>query len=390
MISKLINIKDDANSTHTIINIFGMKLKFAKKVIPTVKLKENGKKNILLISHELSHTGAPMMLLEIAKMLKDEYNIFVWSPSGGNLCEYFSNIGIQPSILGKIIRKKENIYASLMKKFDLVIVNTVVNDFFAQICSKYQIPFIWYIHEAKLAQTILPNQDLLKEELKNAEGHILTVSEYAQKFFQTEYNVQTEIIKNFAEDKYTANEFKIDDKIKFLYIGSIYPPKGVEYLCQAFVELEEKYKDKIELDIIGDFSDREYKERVEKICANTKIINFKGSYPMEKCIEEYKKSNVIIVPSVDESSSKVVLEACMQSRPVVVTENVGAKYMVTPETGWIVKTASVDDIKRCVIEILNNPEKLKDMGMKARKLYLKTATIDIYKHNLFNIIKRYL
>lgn len=72
------------------------------------------------------------------------------------------------------------------------------------------------------------------------------------------------------------------------------------------------------------------------------------------------------------------------------TENVGAKYMVTPETGWIVKTASVDDIKRCVIEILNNPEKLKDMGMKARKLYLKTATIDIYKHNLFNIIKRYL
>lgn len=69
---------------------------------------------------------------------------------------------------------------------------------------------------------------------------------------------------------------------------------------------------------------------------------------------------------------------------------VGAKYMVTPDSGWVVKTASVDALKRCIIQILNDTEKIKEMGIKARELYLKTSTKSIYKQNLLAYIKRYL
>lgn len=53
----------------------------------------------------------------------------------------------------------------------------------------------------------------------------------------------------------------------------------------------------------------------------------------------------MVVPSRDESCSLVALEGAMMSKPLILTENIGAKYILDENSGWLVKTGSVDSLK---------------------------------------------
>ena len=92
------------------------------------------------------------------------------------------------------------------------------------------------------------------------------------------------------------------------------------------------------------------------------------------------------MPSLDESCSRIVLESMMLGKPVVITENVGAKYMVNENTGWIVKTGNVESLRNCIEDIIAHPECLHEKGKAAREMYLKTSTLQIYEQNLLKII----
>ena len=60
----------------------------------------NNSKNILLITHELSRTGAPIVVLDTAKVLvKNNYFVTVISLKDGPLMEEFINIGVPVIIM---------------------------------------------------------------------------------------------------------------------------------------------------------------------------------------------------------------------------------------------------------------------------------------------------
>ncbi len=104
----------------------------------------------------------------------------------------------------------------------------------------------------------------------------------------------------------------------------------------------------------------------------------------------FENTDIFLVPSIDEACSRVVLEAMMMACPVVISENVGAKYMVNDNTGWVVKTSDVESLKICIENILKNPEKIQTMKRYARQMYLSTSTEEIYKKNIYSIIEKNL
>ena len=76
-----------------------------------------------------------------------------------------------------------------------------------------------------------------------------------------------------------------------------------------------------------------------------------------------------MIPSLDESCSLVVLEGAMMGKPLVVSENVGAKYLVDESNGWIVKTGDIESLIEAFTSIIKNPSQLSSMGKASRKKY---------------------
>lgn len=346
-------------------------------------------KNILLISHNLYYEGAPISLFLIAKILKNNnFNVEVLSPIDGDLHKKYLDFGIPVKIMPNFENKKSK-FINHCKKFDLIIANTILTykavDFIKNIK-----PVIWFIREAENIKDYCMSRQGLSKSIRSCKS-IYAVSEYAKKIIDKEFKQDVSVMHNFCEDLLCGKNVINDNKISFSYVGTMIPRKGLNILIDAFINLNKKYKDKIELNIIGELSeDKEdfWSELQEKTEKHNNII-WRGRVTGINKKTLFEQTNVFVIPSLDEASSRVVLEACMMKRPVIVTENVGAKYMLgsNNECGWMVKSNDAEDLTICIEKIILSPNCIEEKGRNARQKYLETSTKQIYEKKLLKIVE---
>ena len=348
-------------------------------------------KNVLLYTHELTYTGAPHSLLRICKMfIKNSCKVEIWSRVDGDFRKEFENIGLKVCVVSETDLNKQK-YIQAIKKFDLAIANTVISHKFYTV-ARHIIPSIWYIREAQNLPDICNKVPLRLATLKDSEM-LYCVSEYAQDFIRNEYNHNVKVVHNCVEDFYDGNENIVEDKINIMAVGTINYRKAFDIYLDAFEALPKEYQKCFHLFFAGrtnDFNKNYWKPLIKRAKKN-KNITFCGEITNTEVKHKlFKKMNVFVVVSRDEACSLVVLEAAMLGKPIIVSENVGAKYMVDTDNGWVIKTGSVKALREVFEQILRDPNKLIEMGRKSRQKYLKTSSMSIYEKNIINMAKEAL
>ena len=183
----------------------------------------------------------------------------------------------------------------------------------------------------------------------------------------------------FKSKKYN----KIDNKINFLYVGRLEYAKGIYYLIKAFEELKDL---KIKLNIVGSISSKD-KELLQDI-QNIDNIIYHGSKRKSEMNDIYTSSDVYIMPSLFEGLSLTLFEAMASGLPVIASENSGAKGIVkNGKQGFVIDSASKEQIKEKIIWFCNNKEKIPQMGKEARILAEKYKW-ENYNLNLKEEIKK--
>ncbi len=143
---------------------------------------------------------------------------------------------------------------------------------------------------------------------------------------------------------------------RLLYVGNVSKQKGVDVLLQALKELD---RSDVELVIIGSVVDLNI------------LTPYAGYYQLtsylshDELVEYYQQADIFILPSLLDSWGMVVNEAMACATPVVVTENVGSKELVTADCGWVVPPGSASALKVVITDALSNREKLETMGRNA-------------------------
>jgi hypothetical protein len=105
-------------------------------------------KKILVVIPELSYSGSVFSSERICRVLLEAgYTVDVCSLEEGDFRKEFEKINIKVRVI-----KKDQIYSNpeteyLIRKYDLVIANTIITYAFADI-AKNIVPTIWYIREA--------------------------------------------------------------------------------------------------------------------------------------------------------------------------------------------------------------------------------------------------
>lgn len=121
----------------------------------------NNKKNIVIVTHALNETGAPLLAFNIAKSFKQKkYEVFVLSLSDGYLEEKFNEeniklISLHQSPLSKELHNPklfEDIVIRLKNKgYTNVLTNTIISGITAPLFKKYGFNIISLIHEMKMS-----------------------------------------------------------------------------------------------------------------------------------------------------------------------------------------------------------------------------------------------
>lgn len=385
------NFAYDAFSTPFVKNTIHSKFEDLFEKRSLIIKQEKGRQKILFVTPELIYTGAPRSLLRMCKVAQNlGYEPVVWSAKPGPFIEEYNENGISVTVVAeKELHKKETI--KLMKTYDMAICNTIVTNEYAKVLGRYM-PVVWYIREATNVMDFCRNNLERLYFLKHSKD-IYCVSEYAAKALNKYNKHGVKVIKNCVEDEsdmalpYVPGS---SEKIKFVQFGTMEYRKGYDVLIAAYEAMPKEYKKQAELYFAGGFinSGTPYCSYIFNKIDKNNSIHYLGVVKGEKNkIETLSKMDVIVVASRDESCSLVALEGAMLSKPLIVTENVGAKYIVTPNNGFIAKTGDVASLKECLMQMIDNKTNLAKMGNVSRIQYEKYASMDSYTQDLKELYK---
>lgn len=358
---------------------------------PTVVSADNAKKKILCITPELIYTGAPRSLLRICKVACSlDYEPVVWSAKPGPFINEFEANHIKVQIVPESDLQKKNVTDSL-KDFEMAICNTIVTDKYAKLLS-YHLPVVWYIREATNIMDFCRNNPERLFTLKHSKA-LCCVSDYAAKAIGQFTNNKIRVVHNSVEDEtdmalpYTVGS---DDKVKFVQFGTMEYRKGYDVLLAAYKLMPKEYQEKAELYFAGGFinSGSPYCSYLFSNMENEENVHYLGIVKGErKKIETLSQMDVVVVASRDESCSLVALEGAMLSKPLIVTENVGAKYMVGNDNGIITKTGDADSLKASMMHMIDHKNQLAAMGTASRAYYEKYASMESYTEAVKQLIE---
>ena len=144
-------------------------------------------KKILLVSHEMSYTGAPRSLFQIAKILKEnEYCVSVWTLKEGKFAEEFRELDIKVRYI-EFPKSASERLAQDIKEFWIVISNTIFTSSFARYAQKFT-KTILYIREAQNIPQLIETCLLDESDILSV-SNVVCVSEYSEEFIRSRYQL---------------------------------------------------------------------------------------------------------------------------------------------------------------------------------------------------------
>ncbi len=174
---------------------------------------------------------------------------------------------------------------------------------------------------------------------------------------------------------------KQDNNLFFLsLLDEFHSYKGLDYLLKALKIVKKEIPDvKLVVGGKGVLMDK-YKETAASLGLSGNV-EFHGFIPDDEINEYYSRANIFILPStssVQEGFGIVALEALACQTPVISTEIVGvAKDLKESKSGLIIPPKNIDRLASAIIQLLNDKESSKKMGINGRKLVEKKYTWQI-------------
>lgn len=283
----------------------------------------------------------------------------------------------------KLIRQ---LYESF--KFDIIHAHVALPDGYAAMLVSKELkkPFVVTIHGQDLQHTIYKSRDCRKslvKVFKNA-NMIITVSGKLKRIAEAEIGflekirvINNGINKNRIEQisllAQNTNNCGVKEKI-ILSVSNLIKTKGIDFNLLALARLLPQYPS-VKYRVIGDGPEKGYLLELSKKLGIMRNVEFVGKQPNDEVIKHMCNADIFSLPSWSEGFGIVYLEAMACGKPVIACRGEGIEDVIEDgETGFLVNPRDVDSLAEVLEFLLNNPQKARDVGEKARKHVMENYT----------------
>jgi len=216
--------------------------------------------------------------------------------------------------------------------------------------------------------------------------YLITGSEEMKKGYANRYNLKPEKIKvmpNWLNLERFQPSGKKNNAVKnILFVHWLSKRKGVDMIVPIVLKLKQTIPD-FKLTVIGHGP---YKEKLlEEVKENNleNLITVLGGVPQKEVVEHYDRSDIFIMPSMEEGFPRVLLEAMAMGVPYVATD-VGAVREMSPETAqrFLTRPGEVEKFVQ-KIEVLMTDQ-------KTYKKFRDEELEHIKNYSLENVLTKFL
>ncbi len=353
---------------------------------------------ILYIHHTFRNQSGSFLLWNIAKRIdKKKYQVFAAClREGGPYEDKLRRIGVKVKnfdlktlvdirIIPRLVR--------YIKQNNIDIVETAVfpADVYGRISARLaNVPIIISTmhrvedHKQEAIYRVLFFADTLTMALTT---RIIAVSKAVKNYLISWHRVKSDKIRviynGIDAHKYDVN-FDIKEYKRMLnlqhdiptvaFIGRLVKLKGVNYFLEAAASILRNGK-RVQFVVVGDGP---LKERLIKQAANLSIsqhvhfIGFRKDIPQILSVID-----ILVVPSLFEGLPLTILEAMHAGKTIIATRVGGIPEAIKDgETGILVSPRDYHALTKGLLELLNDPEKRKEMGKKGKQRALQHFNVE--------------
>jgi glycosyltransferase involved in cell wall biosynthesis len=347
-------------------------------------------RNVLLVFHELSNSGAPRALYETARhLITAGHYVVAISPADGFYRDELRKIGAIVIVDELLLTEHPTVY-DFARNFDFAIVNTIVAwPFIRQNTS--QLDCYWYLHESDSILSYANDLPHFRKAIQDTKA--VWVNGKRAKALTESLRPDIAVIEcGIVPPLSSVNGRKLSawDKrfrAKIGVFGSYESRKGQDLAVAAINQLPPSLVNKIELNFFGRILDQVYYDDVKQRASHNPAIFFGPELSHEACIDELVRSDIVLIPSRDESMSLVGLDAIAAGKIVICSLQVGlSRYLQSGENAFITQTPAPEELASAIMEALLSAAEWPQIGGKAQQAFNQTFTEAAYRDRIFRAL----
>lgn len=350
-------------------------------------------KKILVITHQLSRTGAPIVLLDMMRAYwRHGYRLEVIAMMDGELRGDIEEMGIPLTVQEHFLQQSEEFFA-YARGFDLVVANTLITFEAVHLLKYLKVPVLWWLHEGRqyfeYFANVLPDFRTLPPNI-----HVFSVGHYVQEVIEDLYGVHTEIL-HFGVADLPSSKIRENDtnKVRFLTAGTYSRVKAQDVLAEAIRRLPREYLTRAEFFFCG--NEQMYDESVflpvKQLCADYENVTLLHQLSRRETLEWMEKCDCLIVPSRVDPIPTVAAEMMMKGNLCLCTDVCGiAHYMKDGVNGFTVPPEDADALADKIKYVIDCCEELEPIRQAGREIYERYFSMDVFEKNIMELAERYM
>ncbi len=341
------------------------------------------KKRALLISHELSYTGAPLALASLGNVLHSKgYHVFFASPTDNRQFRQWLLQKGMSVVIDDVLSYCRLQDLPWAENFDFIGINTVCL-YHLLLGWKGSGSIFWWIHEVREAYET-SNVEKLASFYNNLRGIFpYAVSSRAKQYFTEQCpDISVNELLYGLEDEAMPHEEESSD-IVFAVIGTIAYRKGTDLFLKVVRELLDRGHINVHFWVIGKFEETAFGKEHYKYSQSMPQVEFLGELPHKSLMELFTKITAVLVPSRDETMSIAANEAMMHGIGCIVSEDTGvAPYVQKGHAGIVCPTEDTNRWVSAIEWVIENPNQWREYGTNGRIVYEQYFSMRIFEKNV--------
>jgi GT2 family glycosyltransferase/glycosyltransferase involved in cell wall biosynthesis len=365
----------------------------------------SSRRDVLLISHDLSLSGAPIMVSHLAKWCK-AHGIFVvvMSPVDGPLRETFVDPDI-PLIIDPLLAtgyetftkfgcglpvKSHRSFIRFARDFDCIVASTIFAAPLIRDARAEAIPHIWWIHEGLVGDHFLKKYSVLPGIVGLAE-RIITPDKSSrgiyQAFARRPIRVLPYGIPDFGEKLVSSQEPRVG-RLRFLLLGTIEHRKGQPTLLEALRYLPLDVLDRSEFLIVGRPHDAKLAAQVRAAAENSAHLQYHETVGHQDALALIQETDVMLCASSDETGPLILIEAMALGKPILSTKvGVVGENLIADEDALFVDAGDAIALAGAIQRLVQDPDLLQKLATNARNAYERYFGLERFGKEFFGFVQ---
>ncbi len=349
---------------------------------------------LLLISHDLGLSGAPIILGELAQALAARgYRVTLAAPADGPLRERLAAAGVSVRVVEHLIGDATVAYAALAGH-DLALVNTIHGARTVHAAQALGLPCVWWIHESAFGRRLAEERPEVAPALAAADALVFPTAATAARYADLLAGPAPAPIPYgvAAPPELRADpRMPRDGRLRAVLLGSVEPRKGQDILLRALAMLPEDLRGRLEVELIGSVIDWPFYERLAPLAAAIPAAYVLGPLEHSAALARMCAADVLILPSRDEVLPVAMLEAMAAGKAIVAARVGGIPEVLADEReALLFRAEDPRELAARLVQLLREPDLAARLGAAAHARWAREFTLERFVERMEAVLRQAL